>query len=334
MGEVYEAPMPELPEVETIRRRLEAHLRGASVLRALLRRRDVLRSLERHERLPRRGGGPERALRPRSAAAERSLLVGATIESLVRRGKQLALVAEDGRVLLVQLGMSGRLLLDQRANGGPAPWPAPRIPHTHAEWSLRAGERDYELRFVDPRRFGGLAALPTRGALDRHWSNLGPDALDLDATELAASLRRSKRPIKSLLLDQAIVAGIGNIYADEIMHRIAMHPCIRANRLAHLAVEFVDAIRIVLRDAIEQGGSTVRDYRDPSGDFGSYQRQHRVYGRAGADCERCRSRGDRSMIRRIVVAGRGTWFCPGCQPLRTRGPLAVGRLSTGHAQRI
>lgn len=147
------------------------------------------------------------------------------------------------------------------------------------------------------------------------WAHLGPDALVIDPDHLRSSLERSKRPIKALLLDQSIIAGIGNIYADEILHRTGIHPLTPSNRLAAKADALATITRSMLRRAVELGGSTIRDYVDPSGDFGSFQQEHRAYGRAGKPCLTCgtktRSKGTIELIR---VVGRSTAFCSRCQP--------------------
>lgn len=300
--------MPELPEVETVRRALAAALSGAEVIAASLHRRDILRPADR-------GVDPSEAL-----------LAGATLARFHRRGKQLVMEAADGRALLVHLGMSGRLLLHRSGR------PAPSLPHTHAHWTIRGPTGAYRLEFVDPRRFGWLRALRSTD-LAAAWEALGPDALELSAADLAEAMHRSRRAIKALLLDQSMIAGVGNIYADEALHRLGLHPSLRCDALVDRAGRIATALRAVLRSAVELGGSTVRDYRDPAGDFGSFQLRHRVYGRHGEPCRTCARHGRRTLIRRMVVAGRGTWFCPVCQPAPRRPSGGSKALSTRREHR-
>jgi len=301
--------MPELPEVETIRRQLEARILGLRVTSATLHRRDVLRG----------------SLRGRTIAsnASRGLLDGGTVVFIVRHGKQLAIEVDDGRIIVVHLGMSGRLLLDDAAA---ATTGRPRSEHVHATWAFAHRSGVVSLAFEDPRRFGGIIAMASRTHLEKAWQSLGPDALTLRAEALEPRLRASRRAIKGLLLDQSCVAGIGNIYADEILHRAFIHPMTPARRLAARAELLATTTRSVLERAVELGGSTIRDYRTAAGDFGSFQEEHRVYGREGTPCAHCLPRVS-SSIRRITLGGRSTFFCPRCQPRRS-GPSVTRRLGT------
>lgn len=272
--------MPELPEVETLRRSLEPHLVGARVLSAELLRPDIC--------------DPP----PRDAPA--ALLAGATIERLDRRGKQMALIARDGRALVVQLGMTGTVIFSRDAE---------HAPHTHARWTLDRGS----LRFTDPRRFGGLSHFDSAAALLHKWQTLGPDALLTAPTELgrhlAENLARSHRPIKSALLDQSVLAGVGNIYADEALFRCGIPPRTRASRLRAPHHDMLArAVHEVLRSAVDHGGSTLRDYTDGLGRAGGAQLHHAVYGRGGEPCISCGT-----ALRSAQVAQRTTVWCPKCQ---------------------
>lgn len=272
--------MPELPEVETIRRQLDPELRGARIT-----------GVEVH--LPRLVKYPSPLSYRRALRGKRILEVG-------RRGKYLLLRLEGGRILVVHLGMSGSLRF--ASPGGERPR------HTHLVFHLDDGR---ELLYVDPRTFGETALLregdlsPLPG-LDR----LGPEPLEAGFTpgELARALRGRCR-VKAALLDQSRVAGIGNIYADEALHRAGIHPLRRLDELEREEMESLHrAMREVLSEALSRGGSSVNDYVDARGEKGSFQASHRVYRRAGEPCFRCGE-----LIRKVRVAGRGTYFCPRCQ---------------------
>jgi len=292
--------VPELPEVETVRRSLAPRLTGRVVVRATAHRRDMIVGPGD----PAGGFSRQReAVRPKRLRVG-DLLQGTRFAEPQRRGKQLALVTEAGPAVVVHLGMTGQLRwvaagarLDDRD-------------HVHATWRLDDGSR---LIFRDPRRFGGLWVVRTTADLDRRWAVLGPDGFDAPIEEVRAALgraaERSNRPAKAVLLDQGIAAGIGNIYADEALHRAGVHPC------ARLAVRDADAVasavRTVLEEAVAARGSTLRDYTDGEGRSGSATLLHRVYGRGGESCLSCRR-----TLERAVVAQRTTVWCPGCQPSR------------------
>jgi formamidopyrimidine-DNA glycosylase len=279
--------VPELPEVESIRRTLAPPLIGRHIVRARLLRRDFCT----------RGDG-----RP---CSPRDLLQGTTIRALDRRGKQLAIIATDGCTLVVQLGMSGQFLLTPRG------MPPPNSPHVHCLWTLDDGAT---LLSRDPRRFGGLWALPCEDALRQRWSALGPDALTIAAPELTERAGKSARAIKAALLDQRVLAGVGNIYADEALFRAGIHPLRTARSLSgNDWPALASAIRDTLSSAIEAGGSTLRDYRNALGVAGSAQLTHAVYARAGQSCIRCGR-----PLRGIRIAQRATVYCPRCQPRRQR----------------
>lgn len=277
--------MPELPEVESLRRSLEPRLLGRFVRHARLLRADVCSPLPR-------------ASRDRAS----HLLQHATITSLERRGKQLALVADNQRTLIIQLGMSGQVLLlpDQAAVAVHT--------HVHAVWTI---DPDTVMVFRDPRRFGGLRPFPTRHDLDAvAWKDLGRDALAIQGRELEEAAGRSARSIKAVLLDQSVLAGVGNIYADESLFLARIHPLTPARELRHHHWDsLAHAIRDTLHAAIAQGGSTLRDYVDALGRSGSAALSHRVYGRRELPCLTCAT-----PLSHTLIAQRSTVWCPRCQP--------------------
>jgi formamidopyrimidine-DNA glycosylase len=290
--------MPELPEVECLRRSLEPHLIGRTISSATLRRQDICEVFT--ESRPRR-------------ATPADLLQGLTISELHRRGKQLAILSQQGPLLVVHLGMTGQLLFSPSPPGGGPGWArrkssASKQTHVHALWTLAkdAGQ----LLFRDPRRFGGLWTFPSLDALTAtRWSTLGPDALSVTASQLTEALKGSRRAVKAALLDQAVLAGVGNIYADESLFLAGIHPRRLASALKPTQIDaLASAIREVLARSISTGGSTLRDYRDANGQAGTSQLNHAVYGRAGQACLRCSTR-----LRHAQVAQRTTVWCPNCQ---------------------
>jgi len=275
--------MPELPEVETVVRELRAKLPGAVITRAVLTARDMYRRDSR----------------------DVSALKGARVASVERRGKAIVVRCrgDEGDLdLVVHLGMTGQLLWSARAK-------REALPHLHARWSLSGGA---ELRLIDPRRFGYVLV----GAPDAVAASLavGRDALIITEAELASALRGRRAAVKSLLLDQRIVAGLGNIYVDESLFLAKVHPLTTGDRAGRRSREIIAAVRRVLANAIDARGTTFRDYRRPDGSRGEFQLRLRVYGREGERCVRCRAR-----IQKIEVGQRGTHFCPRCQ----RAPKAV-----------
>jgi formamidopyrimidine-DNA glycosylase len=268
--------MPELPEVETIRRQLEPQLVGRAVVDASAH------------------------WSPKFSAAPEA--VGAAIERVGRRGKYLLIGLDDGRDVVVHLGMTGSLSV---RDGEPDD-----DPFVRATWTLDDGRR---LTYRDVRRFGRIAVLaPDEHAVLPTLAALGPEPFDdaFTGEALWNSLRRSRRAVKTQLLSQRPVAGVGNIYADEALWLAEVHPSSRRVSRAR-AERLRDAIRTVLRDGLDHGGTTLRDYVDAEGASGSNQHHLRCYGRAGEPCERC---GD--LLRRGVVDARGTTWCPTCQRAR------------------
>jgi len=288
--------MPELPEVERLRRSLVPHLVGRTVASAVLLRRDVCEGFRSS-----RDGGVVRV-----RCGSRHLLMGGTIVELRRHGKQMAIVTDDGRALCVHLGMSGQVLWQ-------AGTPGEHRTHVHAEWKVRLQDNGPglgRLLFRDPRRFGGLWAYDTVQALEAHrWSRLGPDALEVTGEQLRDALRGTPRTIKAALLDQRVTAGVGNIYADEALFIAGLRPRRRAGLLgAADLTRLADAVRGVLARSIQTGGSTLRDYVDANGEAGHSQLEHAVYGRGGLACLECGK-----ALRRGCVAQRTTVWCSGCQ---------------------
>ncbi len=284
------ARMPELPEVETVRRGLEPVLAGRTIAAAVARRPDLRRPL------------PERL-------AER--LAGARVIGLRRRSKYLLADLSTDETLIVHLGMSGRILISGAVLGRHVhPQAAPQT-HDHVVIDMEGGVR---ITFNDPRRFGTMDLWPT-AALGRHplLAGIGPEPFGNDFHEdyLVARLRGRRTPVKAALLDQRVVAGLGNIYVAEALHRAGIAPWRLAGRIAAPRVAaLVPAIRAVLAEAIAAGGSSLRDYRQADGELGYFQHAFRVYGRAGAPCP---TAGCTGTVRRTVQAGRSSFHCPVCQ---------------------
>jgi formamidopyrimidine-DNA glycosylase len=273
--------MPELPEVEVLRRSLEPHLVGDRILRVEVRARAL--------REPLRRGALRRGAQ------------GRMIAGLRRRGKYLLIDLEGGTTLLLHLGMSGRLTL--------VPAGIRREAHEHLAFHLASGRR---LRFRDPRRFGLVLALATAG-LDRdpHLAPLGlePLAPGFSGPALRRLAAGRRAPIKSFLMDARRVVGVGNIYATESLHRAGIHPSRAAGALsAERWRRLARAVREVLRRAIRQGGTTLNDFADGQGRQGEFQVDLAVYGREGEPCPRCGA-----PVRRLVQSGRSTFYCPRCQ---------------------
>jgi formamidopyrimidine-DNA glycosylase len=280
--------MPELPEVECIRRELSRSLCGSTLQLLWLRRRDIVVG----------------------AATPRALLSNSRVHQIARYGKQLAVISDSGAVLVVRLGMTGQMLLLRAGEKPPE--------HSHAAWSVSCARRQNVLVFRDPRRFGRLETYASADAQNKAWNRLGPDALTITTALLAEALASRRVPIKSALLDQHLIAGVGNIYADEALFRARVHPCAPTNTLSKaMFARLARAIRTVLKESIACGGSTLRDYRTPSNERGRFVEHHRVYGRSGLPCLKCGT-----PIAALKVSGRTTCYCPSCQ---TREPTASKR---------
>ena len=277
--------MPELPEVETVRRGLVPVLEGRKLVRVEARRPDL------------RIAFPARF-------AER--LTGRRVEKLTRRAKYILAWLDGGEVLLIHLGMSGRFVVDTTRSNSIGSGT-----HDHVMFETDRGAR---VVYSDHRRFG-LMTLIAADDLGDHklLKGLGPEPLsgEFSAASLSAALKGKKTPIKAALLDQRVVAGLGNIYVSEALHRAHISPKRLAGAIKAAGVALlVSAVRAVLEEAIAAGGSTLRDYRHTDGELGYFQHRFRVYDREG---ERCPTRGCGGKIKKIVQAGRSTFFCPVCQ---------------------
>ncbi|TVQ62093.1 MAG: bifunctional DNA-formamidopyrimidine glycosylase/DNA-(apurinic or apyrimidinic site) lyase [Phycisphaerales bacterium] len=290
--------MPELPEVERVRATLEPGLVGRTVASVAVHRRDVVVAPGD----PPGGFSRQRSAQPpRPVRLDRSLLLrGERITGVLRRGKQLAIVSET-RAVVVHLGMTGQLrLLAPGVRLTPAG-------HVHVRWTLADASA---LLFRDPRRFGGVWALTGRAELAARWGELGPDAIGITPDELASAFAGVRASLKVALLDQRRLAGLGNIYADEAAFDARLHPARLAGSLSGAEVaRLASSIRGTLTRALAAGGSTLRDYADAEGRSGRAQLEHRVYGRAGQACRRCRG-----VLASGVLAQRTTVWCPRCQP--------------------
>ena len=280
--------MPELPEVETIRRGLAPVMQGQRISKADVNRPDLRFPL------------PERM-------ADR--LTGATVLTLRRRSKYLLADLSTAETLLIHLGMSGRMLVSGAMIGQfRHDHPAPQK-HDHVVFHMATGAR---ITFNDARRFGAMDLMPTETA-DRHplLAALGPEPLGnaFDESYLISRLQSRLTPIKSALLDQHVVAGLGNIYVCEVLHRAGLAPTRQAGDLSDKeTAALVPIIREVLTEAIGAGGSSLRDYRQTDGELGYFQHRFRVYDRAGEPCPRCDG-----IIQRLVQSGRSSFYCASCQ---------------------
>lgn len=286
--------MPELPEVETVRRGLQPALEGARLTRVEARRPDL--------RFPLPDGFVQR-------------LTGATIERLDRRAKYLLAPLDRGDTLVMHLGMTGRFEIEAAEKAirpGDFVYAVPPDPkHAHVVFETDAGCR---VTYYDPRRFGFMGLVPTDQIASHPWfAAMGPEPLGPDFTPevLEKAFAGRKQSPKTLLLDQRIVAGLGNIYVCEALHRSHISPLKPAGKIPKSKMPMlVQVIREVLEEAIVAGGSTLRDFASTDGALGYFQHSFRVYGREG---EACPTPGCGGTIERIVQGGRSTFFCPKCQ---------------------
>jgi len=283
---IQNTDLPELPEVETIRRGVERWLPGHKVRRAVLRRPDLRWPI------------------PRAAFRD---LIGRRCEEVTRRSKYL-LIRFSGRgqpTAMIHLGMSGQLLIEVTRPREPRP----RY-EKHEHWRLDCGDR--LVRFMDPRRFGSLDVVPTdQLASHRLLAGLGPEPLDpaFDGTALHEMTRGRKVGIKSFLMNAKNVVGIGNIYASEICFLAGVRPRRSVRRLTHKHCKVLAAAtREILEQAIREGGTSLRDYVGVEADTGYFQQSLSVYGRVGETCDQCDS-----VIKQIVESGRSSFYCPRCQ---------------------
>lgn len=282
--------MPELPEVETVRRGLSPAMEGVVIKRADVNRPDL------------RWPFPERM-------AER--LTGQRVERLRRRSKYILADLSSGETLLIHLGMSGRMTVSGDPLGQFAHNHPEQEKHDHVVFHMENGAR---ITFNDPRRFGAMDLMPTAGA-DKHklLSVLGPEPLSNDFHEqhLIDGFRGKNTPVKSALLDQGIVAGLGNIYVCEALFRAKISPRRKAGKISKGRVgALVPIIRQVLSEAIDAGGSSLRDFRQADGELGYFQHSFDVYGREG---DPCRAPDCRGTVARIVQSGRSSFYCAQCQ---------------------
>ena len=285
--------MPELPEVETVANGVHARVAGQRILSVWT------------------SGKPQTFKSPEAEIVD--TLTGARIEGVRRVGKSIVMdlsrTGSHHAQFLVHLGMTGRLLVSQPE--------VPLPPHTHAVLALGDGR---ELRFVDPRRFGRLSIValevketkedePTTDAASRGYLGPGAEPTTISADEFANLFRGRKLAIKAALLNQSILHGVGNIYADESLHRAGIRPRKAAGRLSRAELARLHtALQDVLARAIQLGGSSVSDYVDADGIRGFFQLEHKVYGRAGETCRACET-----PLKKIIVGGRTTIYCPKCQ---------------------
>ncbi|MCC7262843.1 MAG: bifunctional DNA-formamidopyrimidine glycosylase/DNA-(apurinic or apyrimidinic site) lyase [Candidatus Latescibacteria bacterium] len=268
--------MPELPEVETVRRAMQRHLVGRRVVAVYT---------------------SNKKLRAPVPAARLRRLAGDTFTAARRRAKYLLLDLESGPSLLVHLGMTGNLVFR-----------APGEKHDHVVFELDEG---LPLVFSDPRRFGLVLVLgPGEEAACPYLSDLGPEPLEagFDAAYLAARCQSRRRPIKALLMDNVVVVGVGNIYASESLFRAGIHPLTPADQLSGEQTKaLVREVKAILRESIRRGGTTISDYLG-KGEGGRFQQRLAVYGRAGENCLVCEA-----PVESAVLGGRSTFYCPHCQ---------------------
>lgn len=269
--------MPELPEVETVRLALCKNVTGKTISKLVHIREDYIRFGHHHIKK----------------------IAPSTLIDVIRKGKFLCLQLDSGLFVMHHLGMSGRLLYQ----------PSSIVEsHTHVRFQIDDGT--YELQQRDPRRFG-FVAIFTGDELNGYpsWKTLGPEPFELTPKQVFQILQNSSRPIKTLLLDQKKIAGLGNIYADESLHRAGIHPLRLSGSITNVeAKKLCQSMKTVLNEAIKAGGTSTNDYQHLDGTFGSFQNWLRVYKQEGKHCKQCGC-----MIEKIVLTGRGTHYCPACQ---------------------
>ncbi|MBM0124841.1 bifunctional DNA-formamidopyrimidine glycosylase/DNA-(apurinic or apyrimidinic site) lyase [Pimelobacter simplex] len=289
--------MPELPEVEVVRAGLERHVTGATIAAV-----DVL-----HDRPVRR--------HPSGAAGFAAALTGRRIEGARRRGKYLWLPLDDGNAILGHLGMSGQMLVQ--------PVDAPVERHLRVRFALTGTDHGRELRFVDQRMFGGLSVSLGGADLPPEIAHIARDPLDpeFDDDAFVARLRKRSSGVKRLLLDQGLISGVGNIYADESLWRARLHGERPGNRLTRAqGVELLGHARDVMNEALAQGGTSFDAlYVNVNGESGYFDRSLHAYGREDEPCDRCGT-----AIRRVAFMNRSSYYCPRCQ--RKRSSWSTGTL--------
>jgi len=277
--------MPELPEVETVRRSLEPNLLGKKII-------DIKVNMPKLIKIP-----------AGDASAFTNNLIGCTFKEIKRRGKYLLFILDNNQTLVIHLRMTGRLLYVEKE--------VPIEKHTHFIFSLDDG---YELRFHDIRQFGLIYLVASQEVgLITGLKTMGPEPLSEDFTLkcFKEALRGKKQRAKVFLLDQRCVAGIGNIYADEILFQAGIHPDETVDKLTAEKIKALwEAIKDRLQAGVEHRGSSIKDYVDGFGQAGTFQHQLKVYGKSGQACLKCGTQ-----IERIKVGGRSTSYCPKCQKL-------------------
>jgi len=275
--------MPELPEVETVKRGLSPFLAGRKIVSVKKTRPDL--------RWPIPG-------------SLEHVLTGTRVLKLERRGKYILWYTQDGMVMILHLGMSGRVLITKNL-------PKAKNAHDHLIFETEDG---FFIRYNDPRRFGFIDIVPLKNLAEyRSLAALGPEPLSnaFNASALRQKINKKQSPIKSVLLDQTIIAGLGNIYVCEALHRSGISPRRKAKNISENKIDsLVTAIRVVLQDAINAGGSTLKDHLQTTGEMGYFQHQFRVYSREGEECMKKSCSG---IIKRIIQSGRSTFFCGKCQ---------------------
>lgn len=276
--------MPELPEVETIRRQLKEELSGFTFVGVRT--------------------NWEKSFRP-SLAAVKKAVAGEKIETVGRLAKLLVFDLFSGSHLLFHLKLTGRLLVRNPS--------APSDDYTVSVFSLKKGSVGKELRFADARKFGFVQLITNAGEMARLSRGYGPEPLaDLTLEKFREVLGGTKRPVKVVLMDQAKISGIGNIYANEALFLAKIHPQTPADKLTGREAQgLLEAIEAVFKEGLKYGGASDQWYRQIHGEKGSYQEHFLVYGRGGKACGRCGRCG--AAIQRIELGGRGTFFCPRCQ---------------------
>lgn len=292
--------MPELPEVETVRRGLEPWVQGARIDKVILNRKDL--------RFPFPNGLAKK-------------LEGTTIDSLGRRAKYLLFRLSSGHTMLSHLGMTGSYRFEGRKFKEPSRYYEPDQDQKHDHLRIDLTHPDngpLTLIYNDARRFGFIDLFGDEADCT-FLAGLGPEPLgnQFNAIQMAERFRTKKAPMKAALLDQRVVAGLGNIYVSEALHRAHIRPTTEARKLvlksgapSKRLEDLAEAVRLVLLEAVEAGGSTLRDFRDAEGGAGYFQHSFAVYDRAG---EPCPTPGCTGTIRRIVQSGRSTFYCPACQ---------------------
>lgn len=272
--------MPELPEVETVCRGLRPLVQNRTIKEVIITRPSIIEGKEEDFR---------------------QLMMGKMIKGITRHGKYIIFILNEG-YLLSHLRMEGKYRVTKKDE--------PLEKHTHVRFLLDNGE---ELRYQDVRAFGKMCYLPNKEALIAALSHVGKEPWDKNEEEFYQELKKYRSAIKSVLLNQKVISGLGNIYVDEVLFKAQVHPETKANEITkEESANILKASQEILQTAIEAGGSTIHTYKNAEGKSGAYQEQLQVYGKKGEPCPRCQT-----PIEKIKVGGRGTHFCPNCQPIKS-----------------